>query len=629
MRQITENPDLFYQRMTFDGLNISQIEYYNGCITGRVKNSYLYDADHRLKETKNFMYTPTRVADNYSSHYQYDKAGNILTLSRNGFLGLDSNQDPLYGLIDQLTYTYNSDFFLDIVANDINAASEDYGFKGEESVYSYDDKGNMTGSTLNDLIIEYNHINLPGVLSSDFGSQSTHYSLGGSKILTVNEYTDPLGGPSTELTRMYFMGLELEYEGAGSFSSTFTPISYQLGDGRLLFDGSDIRKRYHLHDHLGNVVVVFEDKDNDGLLEETSLISTNEVPNRYHYYSRRDLGASTEEPLARPNPAGERDSFGMLWVKAGLGLRKESLVRPNHATLFDQSVLQRWSLVFNQTSDLKTGVNLPDPLTPLYSDDNRYHYNGKEFERVANLLDYGWRWYDPVVGRWNGVDPLADHPNQIHLSPFAYAWNNPILLIDPDGLCPKCPPSPDPSSSGTTIRHAYSQSFRLMAHPYQQMIKSGYNRLANFFSPGEAQQHSGDNVVNYGKGSPSGYEVPGSHANPEGNTHAIEGFFDALPGVTPSNSLGKGVLNPIMHVDGFNNTVNTLVDNLSPSNTGKEATINSELGGARTEINPSNHGWLGESPSPGVTDTIVNPNGSRTVMHRSEESGTRSIHTID
>jgi len=70
-------------------------------------------------------------------------------------------------------------------------------------------------------------------------------------------------------------------------------------------------------------------------------------------------------------------------------------------------------------------------LYSLYSDDNRYQYNGKEFEKVANLLDYGWRWYDPVIGRWNGVDPLAEKYTSI--SPYAYVANNPIIFIDPDG----------------------------------------------------------------------------------------------------------------------------------------------------------------------------------------------------
>lgn len=38
------------------------------------------------------------------------------------------------------------------------------------------------------------------------------------------------------------------------------------------------------------------------------------------------------------------------------------------------------------------------------------------------------------------VDALSDHPNQIDKSPYAYGWNNPVNLTDPDGNCPVCPP---------------------------------------------------------------------------------------------------------------------------------------------------------------------------------------------
>ncbi|WP_255497804.1 RHS repeat-associated core domain-containing protein [Pedobacter sp. AK013] len=53
--------------------------------------------------------------------------------------------------------------------------------------------------------------------------------------------------------------------------------------------------------------------------------------------------------------------------------------------------------------------------------------------------DYGARFYDPVIGRFNVVDALSDHPNQIDKSPYAYGWNNPVNLRDPDGNCPICP----------------------------------------------------------------------------------------------------------------------------------------------------------------------------------------------
>ena len=72
--------------------------------------------------------------------------------------------------------------------------------------------------------------------------------------------------------------------------------------------------------------------------------------------------------------------------------------------------------------------------------DYNYRYNGKEIH-----ADFGWgnyyygaRFYDPGIGRFTSVDDLADHLNQVAKSPYAYAWNNPISLTDPDGNCPMC-----------------------------------------------------------------------------------------------------------------------------------------------------------------------------------------------
>lgn len=66
--------------------------------------------------------------------------------------------------------------------------------------------------------------------------------------------------------------------------------------------------------------------------------------------------------------------------------------------------------------------------------DNRYLYNGKEFngDHGLNWLDYGARWYDPVIGRWNAVDPLAE--KHFDFTPYNYVLSNPLLFIDPLGL---------------------------------------------------------------------------------------------------------------------------------------------------------------------------------------------------
>ena len=65
-----------------------------------------------------------------------------------------------------------------------------------------------------------------------------------------------------------------------------------------------------------------------------------------------------------------------------------------------------------------------------------YKYNGKELDSKSGLdwYDYGARMYDAVLGRWHAVDPMSE--KYYGVSPYLYCANNPILLVDPNGMWP-------------------------------------------------------------------------------------------------------------------------------------------------------------------------------------------------
>ena len=79
-------------------------------------------------------------------------------------------------------------------------------------------------------------------------------------------------------------------------------------------------------------------------------------------------------------------------------------------------------------------INTPVPTTA-----NKFLGNGRElqddFSVDPNYFSTYFREYDPVLGRFNGIDPLA--ANFDVYSPYHYAYNDPVNFSDPTGAEPE------------------------------------------------------------------------------------------------------------------------------------------------------------------------------------------------
>lgn len=68
---------------------------------------------------------------------------------------------------------------------------------------------------------------------------------------------------------------------------------------------------------------------------------------------------------------------------------------------------------------------------------NRQFFHNKPFDQDSGLSYFGARYYDPVVGRFMGMDPKGfDEKNPHSFNRYAYGNNNPYKYVDPDGLWP-------------------------------------------------------------------------------------------------------------------------------------------------------------------------------------------------
>ncbi len=129
--------------------------------------------------------------------------------------------------------------------------------------------------------------------------------------------------------------------------------------------------------------------------------------------------------------------------------------------------------------------------------EHKFTYNGKEKQDQFGLgwLDYHARQVDPALGRMWGVDPLAHKMRR--WSPYAYAFNNPLRFIDPDGMKPNQAGGGDPPVVRIYTETNGSGHVFLSVGSGKDMVVYNYGQYNDFTNEGILFRYTGERAMGY------------------------------------------------------------------------------------------------------------------------------------
>jgi RHS repeat-associated protein len=416
-------------------------DLFNGHITTQVSNiapkgtglqyeqmvgyAYKYDLLSRLKKSDFKTYAANQYSSStdYATAYTYDANGNILTQTRNGYAAVSLS-------MDQLTYSYYSGTNrLKKVADAVGTTSYTSDMENQTATnnYVYDASGNLTSDVQNNSTTTWNvDDKIDQVVINPTG--------------TANDHT-----------------LLFTYDGLGR-RVVKKDVTGTTGTGTL------ISQTFYAYDATGNLMAAYKKT----ISADSTFYTLDEIP----LYGSERLGMRTENVLVKKLVSGTPVTLtynpdSVLFTR-NMGLKlyeiKDHLDNARVVVNDVKQPVNVNNLSLGFTAQIQSYSNY-DPFgmqqvgRNYNSQDYRFGFNGKEKDNEllgdGNAYNFDARMYDPRLGRWLSVDPLAEKfPDQ---SPYSFAFNDPIAYIDPDGQAPKFK-----VDKGITDRSEFDQVFKIL-----------------------------------------------------------------------------------------------------------------------------------------------------------------------
>ncbi|MEC5146110.1 hypothetical protein UNH65_21305 [Chitinophaga sp. 180180018-2] len=344
--------------------------------------SYRYDQLNRLVRMRQHQpagsATTWGLSDRkevFGEDISYDGNGNILGYLRRG----DNTARPV---MDSLSYYYPRDAAGNLISNRLRhirdtVSADAYQSDIDNMVvdnYGYDQIGNL---------VRDNDANIGNITWSIYGKIKSINFNDNSSLL----YKYDAGG-----NRIY-----KEYTKSGVITRT-----------------------WYVRDAQGNTLAVYGNKNGDN----------GTYWKEQHLYGSSRLGMW----LPEMSVTGAVGNASVLWNQGNLKRYELSNHLGNEMAVISDQQASGNATVYNMTDYAPFGMQMVGRKWSA-AGGYRYGFNGKENDNEVkgegNQQDYGFRIYDPRVGRFLSVDPLSKkYP---WYTPYQFAGNTPIQAIDLDG----------------------------------------------------------------------------------------------------------------------------------------------------------------------------------------------------